>query len=83
MSVFALTQTIYDTFQCYTVLHIFTLQHCIILYPYEDEMRDTGSNIPLRLKEFPRAKPKVTPEGKGVYLTIYPESSINTNSISF
>ena len=28
---------------------------------------DIRSNIPLRLKEFPRAKPERTPEGKGVY----------------
>ena len=40
-------------------------------------------NIPLRLKEFPRAKPKGTPEGGGVYLTVYPESSPNTDIISF
>ena len=39
--------------------------------------------IPLCLKEFPRAKPKGTPEGKGVYLSVYPESSPNMNSISF
>ena len=34
-------------------------------------------------KEFPRAQPKGTPEDKGVYLTVYPESSTNTDSISF
>ena len=27
--------------------------------------------------------PEGTPEGKGVYLTVYPESSPNTDSISF
>ena len=53
------------------------------LYPYFDERRDIRSNIPLRLKEFPRSKPKGPPEGKGVYLTVYPESSPNTDSISF
>ena len=36
----------------------------------------------LCLKEFPRAKPEGTPEGKGVYLTAYPELSPNTDSIS-
>ena len=41
------------------------------------------SNIPLCLKEFLRAKPEGTPEGKGVYLTVYPESSPNTDSISY
>ena len=41
------------------------------------------SNIPLRLKEFLRAKPEGTPEGEGVYLTVYPELSPNTDSISF
>ena len=55
----------------------------VILYPYFYETRDIRSNIPLRLKEFPRAKPKGTPEGGGVYLTVYPESSPNTDSISF
>ena len=38
--------------------------------------------IPIRLKEFPRAKPEGTPKGGGVYLTVYPESSPNTDSIS-
>ena len=47
-----------------------------------DERRDIRSNIPLRLKEFlRRAKPEGTPEGEGVYLTVYPESSPNTDSI--
>ena len=32
-------------------------------------------------KEFPRAKPEGTPEG--VYLTVYPEPSPNTDIISF
>ena len=38
--------------------------------------------IPLRLKEFPRAKLEGTPEGEVVYLTVYPELSPNTDSIS-
>ena len=46
-------------------------------------MRYIQSNIPLRLKAFPRAKPEGTPEGKGVHLTVYPESNHNTDSISF
>ena len=50
-----------------------------ILYPYQDKIWDIRSNIPLRLKEFPRAKPEGTPEG--VYLTIYPETNRNTDSI--
>ena len=33
------------------------------------------------LKEFPRAKPKGAPEGKGLYLTVYPELSPNTDII--
>ena len=57
--------------------------HCTVLYPYWDERRDIRSNIPLRLKGFPRAKPEGTPEGEWVYLTVYPESSPNTDSISF
>ena len=49
-----------------------------VLYLYYDERRDIQSNIDLRLKEFPRANPKGTPEGEVVYLTVYPESSPNT-----
>ena len=56
---------------------------CIVLYPYKDETRDIRSNITLCLKEFPRAKPEGTPEGEGIYLTVYPESSPNTDIISF
>ena len=41
----------------------FYLQIYYILYPYQDERREIRSNIPLRLKEFPRAKPGGTPEG--------------------
>ena len=41
------------------------------------------SNIPLCLKEFPRAKPEGTPDDKGLYLTVYPELSPYTDSISF
>ena len=55
----------------------------MILYPYQEKTRDIRSNITLCLKEFPRAKPKETPEGKGLYLTVYPESSPNTDIISF
>ena len=40
-------------------------------------------NITLRLKEFPRAKPEGAPEGEGLYLTAYPESIPNTDSVSF
>ena len=46
-------------------------------------MMDIRSNIPLCHKEFLRAKPEGTPESKGVYLTVYTESSPNTDSISF
>ena len=53
------------------------------MYPYWDETRDIQSNITLCLKEFPRAKPEGTLEGKGLYLTVYPESSPNTDIISF
>ena len=31
----------------------------------------------------PEAKPKGTPEGEGVYFTVYTEMSPNTESISF
>ena len=53
------------------------------MYPYWDERRDIRSNIPLCLKEVLRVKPVGTPESEGVYLTVYPESSPNTDSISF
>ena len=48
-----------------------------IMYPYKNERRD------IRSKKFPRAKPEGTPEGGGVYLTVYPESSPNMDIISF
>ena len=54
-----------------------------ILYPYKDERRDIRSNITLCLKKFMRAKPEGTPECKGLYLTVYPESSPNADIISF
>ena len=59
---------------------IFYSTKCI-LYPYQDKTRDIRSNIALRLREFPMAKPRGTSEGKGVYLTAYPKSSPNTDSI--
>ena len=31
----------------------------------------------------PEGVPKGTPEGKGVYLTVYTKQSLNTDSISF
>ena len=42
---------------------------------------DMGSNIALRLRDFPWVKTKGTPEGKGLYLTVYPELSPITGSI--
>ena len=51
-----------------------------VLYPYQDETRDI-SNITLCLQEFPRAKSEGTPEGKGLYLIVYPESGPNTDII--
>ena len=53
------------------------------MYPYKDETRDIRSNIPLCLKEFQRAKPEGTPEGEGLYLTVYPKLSPKTDIISF
>ena len=53
------------------------------LYPYFDKLRDTQSNVALCMKEFPKAKPKGTPESKGLYLTMYPNMSNNTDSIPF
>ena len=43
-----------------------------IWYPNLDEKRDIRSNIALSL----RAKPMGTPEGKGLYLTMYPKLSL-------
>ena len=34
-------------------------------------------------KGVPEGEAKGTPEGEGVYLTIYPESNLNMDSISF
>ena len=52
-----------------------------IMYPYEEKARDIPSKIPIRLREFQRAKHKGTSEGKGVYFNIYPGSSPNMDSI--
>ena len=53
------------------------------ILPYKDVTRDIRSNITICLKEFPRAKPEGTPEGKGLYLTVYSKWSPNTDIISF
>ena len=57
-----------------TCVHEFTKHkkkyvHTNILYPYYDKRRDIRSNIPPRLKKFPRAKP----EGRrrGIFDRIY------------
>ena len=44
--------------------------------------RDKGYWVKYNLcqKEFPKAKPEGTPEGKGLHLTVYPELSPNTDS---
>ena len=41
-----------------------------------------GQDEGYTVKYNPRAKPKGTPEGKGLYLTVYPELSPNTDNIS-
>ena len=76
-----------DIFWCLFLVNLFSFSQVdpipIILYPYQDDTRDIRSYKTLCLKEFPRAKPEGTPEGKGLYLTVYPELSPNTNIISF
>ena len=44
---------------------------------------DSGYTVKytLCLQEFPRASPSVTPSDKGLYLTIYPSSYSNTDTI--
>ena len=34
-----------------------------------------------RIQEFPRASPWGTPSGEGVYLTVYPSSRPNTDTV--
>ena len=66
-----------------TVLHI--LFDTVPNYTVSLIGRDKGYTVkynPL-LKEFPRAKPEGIPEGEGLYLTVYPKSSPNTDIISF
>ena len=67
----------------FSLLYLYYDKRRDILYPYKDERRDIRSNIPNRLKEFPRAKPEGTPESGGVYFSVYPNSSPNTDIISF
>ena len=63
-----------------TILSFLVIENISVLGQEEGY---TVKYTPLPRKEFPRAKPKGTREGKGVYLTVYPESSPNTDSISF
>ena len=65
---------------CFLVgFDIFTSESFLcILYTYKNERRNMRSNIPLCMKEFPG-----TPEGKEIYFTVYPDSSPNTDSLSF
>ena len=62
---------------------------CLVIYIKKNilsvlnKTRDIRSNILLHLKEFPRANPEATPEGEGVYLTIYFKLSPNTDNVSF
>ena len=44
--------------------------------------RDIRSNKPLCLQEFPLALPSGTPSGKGLYLTVYPSSRPNTDTMT-
>ena len=53
----------------------------MIYCPNQDLKRDIRSNIPLCFKEFPPASPLGTPSGKGVYLTVYPSSCPNTETV--
>ena len=48
---------------------------------YKDSTWDILSNIPLCFQEFPRALTWGTPSGEGVYLTLYPSSCLNTDTI--
>ena len=67
---------------CFIVLFLFCkLSLSSLLSPVATQW--WRSNIPLCLKEFPRARPKGTPKGGGVYLIVYPVSSPNTDSTSF
>ena len=44
--------------------------------------RDKRSNITLCRQELPWASPSRAPSGKGLYLTVYPSSRPNTDTIS-
>ena len=59
------------------LLMIVKMIYCL----YYDLTRDTLSNIPLCLQEFPLAWPSETPSGKGVYLTVHPLSRPNTDTV--
>ena len=53
----------------------------MIYCQYHDLTRDIWSNRPLCLQEFPRALPYGTFSGKGVYLTVFPLSCPNTDTV--
>ena len=54
----------------------------MIYSPYVDLTWYIRADIPLRLQEFPRASPSQTPLGEWVYLTVYPSSRANTDTLS-
>ena len=67
-------------------IHGHTLPPCTAIYCIRIRTRrgpDIQSKITLCLKESPRAKPEGTPEGKGLYSTVYPELSHNADILSF
>ena len=51
------------------------------IYPLSVFGQDEGYTI--KYNPLPSGVPEGTPEGKGLYLTIYPELSPNTDIISF
>ena len=54
--------------------------HWVVLFCIRNRTRQ---GIHAQIKTFPRAMPKGTPKGEWLYLTVYPELSPNTDSISF
>ena len=73
-----LTRNMNEVFTILKPLTTLRLKVAILKYCFciSTKKRDIRSNIPLCLKEFPRAKPEGTPEGKKkVYLTVHPDSS--------
>ena len=63
------------------ILHRHACGACDKFHVCLDERRGVQENTSMRLREFPRAQPKATPETECWYLFVLPDSSQGTDSV--